>query len=239
MREITLAVVQMQPKLAETEANLARMVRLIEEIGSTEKIDLIIFPELCITGYECGVRFTELAETVPGHVTNVIGKKAQSTYGPEVLSGVGFFGSLFEMKGYKQPVIVSSTDSVGTKVKIAIETVWNNFITKPEQLIQFVDDLKSPSAAAYFDCSNMLKYMVPSATWIRKLGKRMVKFDFKGYSHKSSWCPIGEGDEDWPEVLKALAEVGYDGWATAEVGGGDEKVLLDISRRMDKVLGLA
>jgi L-ribulose-5-phosphate 3-epimerase len=124
-------------------------------------------------------------------------------------------------------------------VKIAIETVWNNFITKPEQLIQFVDDLKSPSAAAYFDCSNMLKYMVPSATWIRKLGKRMAKFDFKGYSHAKSWCPIGEGDEDWPEVLKALAEVGYDGWATAEVGGGDEKVLLDISRRMDKVLGLA
>ncbi len=77
MREITLAIVQMQPKLAETEANLARMVRLIEEIGSTEKTDLIIFPELCVTGYECGVRFTELAETVPGHVTNVIGKKAQ------------------------------------------------------------------------------------------------------------------------------------------------------------------
>ncbi|MBC7854455.1 MAG: sugar phosphate isomerase/epimerase [Pirellulaceae bacterium] len=124
-------------------------------------------------------------------------------------------------------------------VKIAIETVWNNFITTPEQLIQFVDDLKSPYAAAYFDCSNMLKYMVPSATWIRQLGKRMVKFDFKGYSHKNSWCPIGEGDEDWPEVLKALGEIGYDGWATAEVGGGGEKVLQDISRRMDKVLGLA
>ena len=108
-----------------------------------------------------------------------------------------------------------------------------------EGLLGFVDDLKSPSAAAYFDCSNMLKYMVPSATWIRKLGKRMVKFDFKGYSHTKSWCPIGEGDEDWPEVLKALGEIGYDGWATAEVGGGGEKVLRDISQRMDKILGLA
>jgi sugar phosphate isomerase/epimerase len=45
------------------------MVQLIQEIGSTEKTDLIIFPELCVTGYECGVRFTDLAETVPGHVT--------------------------------------------------------------------------------------------------------------------------------------------------------------------------
>ncbi len=35
------------------------------------------------------------------------------------MSGVGFFGGLFEFKGYRQPVLVSSTDSVGTKLKIA------------------------------------------------------------------------------------------------------------------------
>lgn len=35
------------------------------------------------------------------------------------MSGVGFFGGLFEFKGYHQPVLVSSTDSVGTKLKIA------------------------------------------------------------------------------------------------------------------------
>jgi len=125
------------------------------------------------------------------------------------------------------------------KVKICIETVWNNFITKPEHLISFVDDLKSPWVGAYFDCSNMLKYGVSSADWIRKLGKRLVKFDFKGYSHKNSWCKIGEGDEDWPEVLKALGEIGYDGWATSEVGGGGEKELADITARMKKVLGLS
>lgn len=124
------------------------------------------------------------------------------------------------------------------KVKICVETVWNNFITKPEHLISFVDDLKSPWVGAYFDCSNMLKYGVSSAEWIRKLGKRLVKFDFKGYSHKNSWCKIGEGDEDWPEVLKALGEIGYDGWATSEVAGGGEKELADITARMKKVLGL-
>ena len=67
-------------------------------------------------------------------------------------------------------------------VKIAIEVVWNNFITKPEQLIQYVDDFKSPYVGAYFDCSNMIKYGVKPGDWIRKLGKRMLKFDFKGYS---------------------------------------------------------
>jgi hexulose-6-phosphate isomerase len=86
----------------------------------------------------------------------------------------------------------------------------------------------------------MIKYGVPPAEWIRKLGKRMAKFDFKGYKHDKDkpWVKIGEGDEDWPEVLKALGEVGYDGWATSEVGGGGRKELEDISKRMDRVLGL-
>ncbi|MFC1932036.1 phosphoribosylformylglycinamidine cyclo-ligase [Chloroflexota bacterium] len=49
----------------------------------------------------------------------LIRKHARSTLRPEVLSGVGFFGGMFEFKGYKESVLVSSTDSVGTKLKIA------------------------------------------------------------------------------------------------------------------------
>ncbi|MFC2072508.1 phosphoribosylformylglycinamidine cyclo-ligase [Chloroflexota bacterium] len=49
----------------------------------------------------------------------LIGKHARSTLRPEVLGGVGFFGGLFEFKGYKEPVLVSSVDGVGTKLKIA------------------------------------------------------------------------------------------------------------------------
>jgi phosphoribosylformylglycinamidine cyclo-ligase len=56
---------------------------------------------------------------VAARAKKLIGKHARSTYGPEVLSGVGFFGGLFEFKGYKEPVLVSSVDGVGTKLKIA------------------------------------------------------------------------------------------------------------------------
>src|SRR4030042_6994786 len=52
-------------------------------------------------------------------VISRIGQYARTTLRPEVLSGVGFFGGLFEMKGYKNPVLVSSVDGVGTKLKIA------------------------------------------------------------------------------------------------------------------------
>ena len=51
---------------------------------------------------------------------SLIGKLARTTYTPGVLSGVGFFGGMFEFKGYRQPVLVSSVDGVGTKLKIAI-----------------------------------------------------------------------------------------------------------------------
>ena len=132
--------------------------------------------------------------------------------------------------------VLPLADQLG--IKIAIEVVWNNFITKPEQLIEYVDQFKTPTVGAYFDCSNMIKFGVPPAEWIRKLGKRMLKMDFKGYSKAKQWVPIGEGDEDWPEVLKACAEVGYNTWATSEVGGGGEEHLLGIAARMDKVLGL-
>jgi phosphoribosylformylglycinamidine cyclo-ligase len=50
----------------------------------------------------------------------LIAAQAKSTHGPEVLGGVGFFGGLFELKDYRQPVLVSSVDGVGTKLKIAV-----------------------------------------------------------------------------------------------------------------------
>ena len=49
----------------------------------------------------------------------LIKKHARSTLRPEVLSGVGFFGGLYQFQGYQQPVLVSSIDQVGTKTKIA------------------------------------------------------------------------------------------------------------------------
>ncbi|MFH0942238.1 MAG: phosphoribosylformylglycinamidine cyclo-ligase [Chloroflexota bacterium] len=50
----------------------------------------------------------------------LIGRVAATTYRPEVLSEVGFFSGMYDFKGYRNPVLVSSTDSVGTKVKIAV-----------------------------------------------------------------------------------------------------------------------
>jgi len=52
-------------------------------------------------------------------MVKVAHKQARATFTPEVIGDLGFFGGLFELKGYKEPVIASSTDGVGTKLKIA------------------------------------------------------------------------------------------------------------------------
>ena len=52
-------------------------------------------------------------------IVKIARKQARATFTPEVIGDLGFFGGLFELKGYKEPVIVSSTDGVGTKLKIA------------------------------------------------------------------------------------------------------------------------
>ncbi len=54
--------------------------------------------------------------------TQLMKAAVQATYGPEVLSGVGSFGGLFDitaLQKIKQPVLVASTDGVGTKTKVA------------------------------------------------------------------------------------------------------------------------
>jgi len=65
---------------------------------------------------------------VAAKAKELIGKHARSTLRPEVLSGIGFFGGLFEFKGYQQPVLVSSVDGVGTKLKLASALAKHNTI---------------------------------------------------------------------------------------------------------------
>lgn len=50
----------------------------------------------------------------------LIGRITRTTHSAQVAGDVGFFGGMYEFKGYQRPVLVSSTDSVGTKIKLAV-----------------------------------------------------------------------------------------------------------------------
>ncbi len=76
-RDATIAVVQMHPHLGDVPRNLGRMGDIVEEICMRQKTDLIIFPELATTGYEIGVKFTDLAERMPGPAVNFLAQRAR------------------------------------------------------------------------------------------------------------------------------------------------------------------
>lgn len=129
-----------------------------------------------------------------------------------------------------------------------IENVWNQMFYRhdgppdqsPDQFIQFVDSLRSPWIGMYFDIGNHWKYAQP-ADWIRAFGHRCVKLDVKGFSRaRSKFVDITAPDDDlpWDQVRKALEDIGYCGWATAEVGGGDVKRLTQVREQMQKAFGL-
>jgi predicted amidohydrolase len=75
MREVYIAIAQFHPRLNEPQANLERMGDIIDHICAAQKVNLIVFPELATTGYECGVKFTELAEQAPGYTIETLGAR--------------------------------------------------------------------------------------------------------------------------------------------------------------------
>ena len=126
------------------------------------------------------------------------------------------------------------------KIIVGIEEVWNKFLLSPLEFAAYVDSFGSPWVRAYFDVGNIVFYGYPQ-DWIRTLGKRIVKVhlkDFKLDAEKGTfyWKNIGEGDIDWPQVRKALSEIGYDGYMTTEIDGGDGPYLKDVAARLDRFL---
>jgi len=87
MREVTIATVQYKPKLGEPEENLVKMSEFVSKIASQQKVDLIVFPELATSGYELGVKFTEVAQRIPGPTINLMSQRA-AEYGVYIAFGM-------------------------------------------------------------------------------------------------------------------------------------------------------
>jgi hexulose-6-phosphate isomerase len=126
------------------------------------------------------------------------------------------------------------------KVIIAVEEVWNKFLLSPLEFARYVDDFESPWLKAYFDVGNVVFYGYPQ-DWIRTLGSRIVRVHIKDFLLERgkgtfAWKNIGEGEIDWPEVRRALNEIGYSGYVTTEIQGGDLAYLKDVSARVDRFI---
>jgi L-ribulose-5-phosphate 3-epimerase len=122
------------------------------------------------------------------------------------------------------------------KIVIGLENVWNNLWVKPALYQNFVASFKSPWVKSYFDIGNHVKY-APPQDWIRALGPQLAKLHIKDFKlnpngHGGDFVHPRDGSVNWPEVRRALDEVGYDGWATIEDGG---LPMAEFSKRFDLI----
>jgi hexulose-6-phosphate isomerase len=129
-------------------------------------------------------------------------------------------------------------------VKIAIENVWNDFITKETEAVRYLDEINSPHVAWHFDIGNIIYFGDP-IDWIKALGQRISRLHIKEFSRdlamkKNRGAGFGvkflEGANNWAGIMKALDEVGYKGWGIAEQRGGDSlEGLKKLSEDMDRI----
>lgn len=134
-------------------------------------------------------------------------------------------------------------------VKIAIENVWNNFITTPQQAVDYLDAIDSKWVGWHFDIGNVGRYS-PAETWIPLLGKRILKLHIKEFNTKAMTedkpgagfgFKLMDGDNNWPAIMKALDKVGYKGWGISEQSGtqaNSVETASDLAARMDKIFAL-
>lgn len=130
------------------------------------------------------------------------------------------------------------------KVNIGLENVWNKFLLSPLEMRDFIDKVGSEYVGSYFDVGNTLANGFPEH-WISTLGKRIKKVHFKDYRVEAGglhgFVDLLAGDVNYPAVIKALDNIGYDGWVTAEMIPNykyhTEAIIYNTSFAMDKILG--
>jgi predicted amidohydrolase len=134
MREVTIAVAQMKPKLGEHEDNLVKISETISKIASQQKVDLIVFPELITSGNELGVRFTELAQRVPGPTVNLIAQRANE-HGVYIAFGM-------VTKERVESVLYNSAVLVGPDGELL--DIYNKVHLRGEERMAFREGFKLP-----------------------------------------------------------------------------------------------
>jgi len=128
-------------------------------------------------------------------------------------------------------------------VTIAVENVWNKFLLSPLEMRAFIDEVNHPRVGSYMDVGNVLISGYPEQ-WIRILGPRILKVHVKDFKLEigniQGFTDLLHGDVNWPGVISALTDVGYDGYLIAEIMPPyryyAEKMIYDISSSLDRIM---
>ena len=128
-------------------------------------------------------------------------------------------------------------------VQIGLENVWNKFLLSPMEMRNFIDEVGSDYVGAYFDVGNVVYSGYPEH-WINILGKRIFKVHFKDFRRNpgglNAFVDLLSGDVNWPAVMQAFEDVGYEGWAAGEMipqyAYASDQIIYNTSASMERIL---
>lgn len=125
---------------------------------------------------------------------------------------------------------------------------FNGYLMTPMEMNAFVDHFDSEHCRVHFDTGNIMEYQFPEH-WARLLGQRTKNVHFKEFSKKGTdhslecFRPLLDGTTDWPAVVEALDQVGYEGFLTFEYFHPwqhyPEALIYQTSDSLDRILGRA
>jgi len=154
--------------------------------------------------------------------------------------GVNDYQTVYERS--LEAMLRLKTHAEAHKVAIGIENVWNDFLLSPLEMKNFIDSIDSPYVGSYFDVGNVLAFGEPEH-WISALGSRIKKVHIKDFRRSvgtlDGFVDLLSGDVNFPAVMNAFTEIGYDDWITAEVGCSlvyPEASVKNTSTAMDYIL---
>ncbi|PTM57467.1 phosphoribosylformylglycinamidine cyclo-ligase [Desmospora activa] len=164
----------------------------------------------------------EAVQRIKGHVMR--------THRPEVMGGIGGFGGLFSLSGYREPVLVAATDGVGTKLKLAFQLDRHDTIGV-DCVAMCVNDLVVQGAEPLF----FLDYIATG-----KLSPPQVEAVVKGIADgcEQAGCALLGGETAEMPGMYAAGEYDVAGFS---VGAVEKSGLLtgETIRPGDVIIGLA
>ncbi len=128
-------------------------------------------------------------------------------------------------------------------INLGIENVWNKFLISPLDMKNIIDDIGDDIVGCYLDVGNVMYTAYPEQ-WIKILDNRVKRIHVKDFKtpvgNIMGFVPLLAGNVNYPKVMEALKEIGYDKWITSEISPSmyyPEYTIYATAMAMDYIIG--